>query len=470
MYGYSSLNDSSAITAQIENEFDCFAVSEYEQIIPTRGASFSLDVYNAIPSEHALLSTDLIKTLTADGANGDQFAQVFRASKDNIHDIQVALAGSGLEPELLDDFEYNSDSALRSVYSTSSTSHFQIYRNTQNHYTGSASLKLSIRRNTAVDETVKRDFSSPVDWSTREGLTFHWACSQNSLKVLLRLELYDSSNTAYLDFSVKDTNTWEECFAKFSSFQDIALIDLSDIRGIRIRCILANSTATAYFDTLYVYGGEDICDVNVTLYDLGSDVSSLASLPSPMEISSGVTSFPFEVSGGKRLQVLDLYENVGSSGILPLTIGNYYAFCISKPSYGSLNIYGSSSKEYRSADCYEVAADGSLTALSASSGFLIQSVDESRLSNLQIIAEGDPSNSTALITAYDTLTQKSQVYAEVKLGVDGYALDLKEILPEYIPLNKTTHLRIYYSDSDESRASSIKIRSKCYYLNFDLYG
>lgn len=454
-------------TDYIENEFNSFVINEIEFDIPNRGASFHFDICAKVPMERMLYDGDQIHSLDAAGTE-DGFLQIFRASANNIHDIQLSLSGCIEADHVLQNYDGYVDTAdLQSDWVSSDLVNTVVSLDTSMPYEGTQCMRVNVSRRKSPGDTITYTYPVPQDWFSREALHFMFNSSVAGTYNQWVLIIGDGSNEASIRFNAQNANTWEDRSLPFAAFTDIGLIDRAKIQYIQLQLESVTFSATCYFDYWALVGGADSNSTVIRLYDFGTNALP-TSLGTQMPHDYEVLEVPIELSTDKRVHQIHLH--LGSHELeQTLTKGNYYGIYVSKPDQGTLYLHGSSQQTYQSGKCYSDTA-GSLMVVDGTLGFMVMSSIEARLSQITVEPDANAGSSKTFLFVVDHLTGETIFFSEMTLEEQGQILVLKDILPEYLWTSQTKRLSIYYQDGMDSNATKLTCRPKFYYNSLPVYG
>lgn len=447
----------------IQNEFDSFVINEIKLSVPNRGGSFHFNVCAQIPTERHLYDGDEVCTLDSAGSV-DGFLQIFKASTNNIHTIQVSMLGSAIEDTIVDNFSsYSNTTALLSTYQYQS-SYFipSLGVDGDNKY-----MSAYLYRRGDGYRIYRNLSATPFDMSQYTGMSFNYQSGVAGSNNTMRLIISDGNNEAYMNFTSQNTWVWEKREFNFAAFTNVSLVDLSHITYVAIEAYSILTTTTVMMDDWVLSGGVTTNTTGIRIYDFGAE-------PNPttlgVQIPQDYDNYRLEVELNPRKTIVSLGVNLGSHELDDtLTVDHYYGIYVEKPDIGTLKLFGSATQQYLSGKAYTVTGT-SLVDTGASLGFMVMSAIEARLSSLTIIPDADPGDSKAFIFVTNMLTGATLFFAEVTLGSDGKALDLKDTLPEYLFTSRETMLSIYYKDAENSNVSNLIARPKYYYNSIPMNG
>lgn len=379
------LNDNWSSVKPDFQEYSTLILTDLVFPITIHGKEYSFYARPSCRGEAQQDSSAIAYTLLA-ASGPTSIMQVFRASVDNVKDIQLLLRGEGVDT-LVDDFEYATNTALRNVWVASDTTNTQIYRDTTIPYESATCARISCHGRHSPGDYVRKSFTSQ-DWNAVDSISFRWRSdlgySQNNWKV----RIYDGTNYAESNITSLLPNVWEDKTIQLSSMVNISSLNLSTISRIEFQCVsLKNQNYNVYIDALQTFTETGSCDVK--LYDFGTNAT-------PNSLNDGTL---LTLDEGETVQAIELSPNIkiydphihrGSIDINnALVIGNYYGIYISAPTSGKLHIYGSSTKKYNSGTLYTETTN-TLSSTTKSIYFAILCIVPTLLTHLNISFDNDP--------------------------------------------------------------------------------
>lgn len=450
------------------NSYSRLILTDDNFTITTHGQRYNLNARPSCKGEIQSISTDIVKTLS-NSSSDEGILQMFKASTNNIKNIEVLLQGEATVAIPIDEFEYSSNSNLRNIWHSSDTNYTQCFVNTNIPYSGNSCMEIYCDRNKSPGDYVRNSFSDE-DWSNISYISFQWQSSLGDSKNVWKIRIYDGTNYAESTITSILADTWEEQIIQLSSMNNIDSLDLTKISRIEFQCVyLSLRWQNVFVDAFHKYSAAG--QTSISLYDFGTNNS-------PTNLSDGTLMTLDDGQISKTMSIIPnpkvynfntLYgiENISNA----LTIGNYYGIFIAKPSSDAVKIYGSSTKSYNSSNLYDVSSSNNLTSTTKSIFFEINTIVDTLLTELNITFDGNPQFGELRFPIIDLNTSKTLNHlGEFKLnGIQELHLNLDSQI-SLIQLKRNLVLFIKYFDDLTSEVTKVHVRTKQRYQPIERNG
>lgn len=457
-----------------QQEFDSITTNSRSEKIPYAGASLYVDGHAKIPTESNIVSDSLLYTLIENDITTQGILQIFRASANNVHDINVMMRGVSSAASRVS--IANCDTATN--WSQTNVSRLSFAVDNTITFEGAGAINLKPKTTVYTGDYVQYLVTPYVNLTNNTNIEFMFRDGQQAT---WRITLVDSSNAeAYFEYSVSTINVWEVFDITYSSFTNIEVLNLSELAAIRFTpVVIPVKNIDAYVDYINIAGtvGETT-NIEMELYDFGSNAT-------PTNISEG-TLIPLDEGEASAVSILttqkrimDFHIHAGSHTIgTSLTIGNYYGFLIKTPTVGNAEVYGSTlNTQYNSGRLYTINADGSTTENVGALGFVVYAVVDALLRGMRIQVDDSATNTEVYVMCVDDANNRRltnmllrrefaedsqrEIYGEFEIDINA----------ERILLTKGGNSILFYIQTDNNiKAQHIKIHTKFHHNEVGVWG
>jgi len=438
--------------------------------ITARGVRLDFDLSPHIPMENMTDKSSIVETLTT---TGDTLCQVFKASSDNLHDIDLVLQGTGTTDDL-DDFESYADTpALAAEWVPSDASNTGVTLETTIVHGGTQSMGIQCRKNQSPGDTVIKTYGTDQDWSDYESISF-WVFNDIALTCIWQIDITDSTaNTASLIFN-QPGNVWHEQNLSFFDFTNFAAMDWENISSISFEMISCTSALHVfYIDDMELNGPAG--DIEIEIVDFGStapvSTDNIVSGGDVLTLDNNGTSVTYSLPLTKSVSTHHIHYGSHEYGN-SLTVGNYYGIHIKNPSSGICVIYGSSTKKYNSGGCFTVNGSDIMTEVAKTINFMVFCIQPAYLTSVAIEADGPTGNTITNICTCDRVTNQAQDYI-MRHVFNNEASFKSEFIKNDTQLFYTDRRfvpEMYYEDHTDSEVNSFSLHLQYIYIPVEVNG
>ena len=431
--------------------------------VTSRGVRLDFDLAPHIPMENITDKSSLVAILS--GAD-DTLCQVFKASADNIHDIDLVLQGTGTTDDL-DNFESYADTpALVAEWVASDPTNTFVTLDTGTVHGGSQNMGIQCRKNQSSGDTITKDYGAGgIDYSSYESLSF-WVFNDIDLTCIWKINLIDTSaNVASLQYN-QANNVWTKQDLSLFDFSNFAGMDWENIRYVQFEMVRCTSALhTFYIDDMELNGPAG--DIDIEIIDFGAtapvSTDNIVSAGDILTLDEGASSVTYSLPLTKSVSTHHIHYGSHEYGN-SLTIGNYYGIHIKAPSSGICAIYGSSTKKYNSGGCFTVNGSDIMTEIAKSINFMIFCIYPAYLSSISIETDGVTGNTVTNICTCDLETGKGVDYImrHVFNNETSFNSDFIKNETQLFYTDRRFVPSMYYEDHTDSEVESFSLH--LYYI------
>lgn len=437
--------------------------SSIELSLSNKGGFNSFDIYPSVLTEYMGEFTDEVLELgVGSGANTDAL-QIFKASVNNIQQINFLLSVLGLDT-LIDSMEDVTDWTDSDITNTPHSLETNIVHN------DTSSMRIQITKDKSNGDTITKTFASQ-DWSTAVNLDFWIYQTKKSTDVEITIHIGDGTNSKSISILVGDNDVWQRKIIDISSMiaDGANLPNMSAITHIWFTVSKHKKDAFIYIDNLIRRGGVGTAELRI--YDFGTNANP-SLLGTPMTFDDGTTAKIFELNPG--IYEYHIQSFIGITTANKLTIGHYYGINISNFQGGvSLNILGKNTGNlYNSGKLFYSTDNNTLTVVDNNTDmyFFIYSVVDFYLADIEFRTNCLPGESEICLYIYN----KNNV--EDVIDDKKYLFDLQEkkyiITPKKMLFSDIHRyfLRFIYIDDIDSSVFKVVLTSHIFYEPISING
>lgn len=447
---------------KIDTRYAKQIVDYKNRTVTARGVRLDFDLSPHIPMENMMDKSSTVETLAT---SGDTICQVFQASSDNLHDIDLTLQGTGIT-DAIDGFEsYADTSELAAVWVASDPTNTGVTLETGTVHSGSQSMAIQCRKNQSPGDTITKDYGMGTDFSSYESLSF-WIFNNVDLTCIWQVNLIDTSaNVASIQYNQPGA-IWTNHDLSLSNFSNTIAMDWGNIRYVQFEMVSCTSSLhSAYVDDIELNGPAG--EIEIEIIDFGStapiSTDNIVSAGDVLTLDEDITSVSYALQLTKTTH--NHHIHYGSHEYSnSLISGNYYGIHIKNPTSGTCVIYGSSTKKYNSGGCFTVNDSDIMTEVTKTINFVTFCIQPAYLSSLSIEADGATGNTVSNICVCDKETDKAQdfIIRHVFNNETSFSTNFIKNETQLFYTDRRYVPFMYYEDHSDAEVESFSIH--LYYL------